>query len=375
MRTIVINALNSNSGGGRSIRDSYLRLLSQETLNDQYVVLVAPGAQLQFVQHRRIRIKELPACYAETIAAPLVYEVLLHGFLKRLHADVVLNIGDLVINTTVPQIYVFDWSYAVNVESLIWKQMNWSDWVARRTKLALLELRIRQPAIVVAQTAYIRDRLIQKYGVERVAVIGNAVTASSRAGPYHDFGLPEGTRLVCPSVYYPHKNLDILLEVAEYLRDARIGYRFVVTVTPTTEAGRRFVDAIESRGLKDFVVNVGQVEPNLMPALYQQCNGLILPTLLESFSIVYPEAMHFGLPILTSDRWFSHSVCGEAARYFDPHDPASILHAMNEVFGAGGQREALIEAGHRQLATFPDWPQNFAALQALIHELLSEKAA
>jgi glycosyltransferase involved in cell wall biosynthesis len=373
MQTIVINALNSNSGGGRSIRDSFLKLLNEETLEDRYVVLVAPGAQLDFVQNRSIRIEELPAGYARTIAAPLVYELLLGRVLKRLNADVVLNLGDLVVNTSIPQIYVFDWPYAIDVEPGIWRQMGTADWASRRSKLILLERSFRKPAIVVAQTEYIRDRLKQKYHLKRVEVIGNSVTLNEGGETYRDFGLPTGINLVCPSVYYPHKNIDILLDVAERVRESGLGYRFVVTVAPTSAAAAGFVRAIDSRGLQDFVINAGQVDPRLMPSLYRQCDGLILPTLLESFSIVYPEAMHFGLPILTSDRWFARSVCGEAARYFDPNDPASILSAITDVFGPVGTREFLVTAGHKQLATFPDWPKNFAAFLALIRELLPAK--
>jgi glycosyltransferase involved in cell wall biosynthesis len=370
LATIVINALNSSSGGGRSIRDSYLRLLNQETLADHYKVLVASADGLEFVDNPNIALDVLPRSYSRTIAAPLVYEVLLDHILRRHGASAVLNLGDLVINSDVPQVYVFDWPYAVDVEARVWKGMTWSEWLSRRTKLVLLERRFRKPAIVVAQTDYIRKRLSQKYGLGTVAIIGNAVTLFSQHDGGRDFGLPSGTKLLCPSVYYPHKNLEILLDAAEIARNAGRDYRFVVTVSPTNAAAARFVDAISARGLQEHVINVGQVEPRYMPSLYRQSDGLILPTLLESFSIVYPEAMSFGLPIFTSDRWFAHSVCGEAARYFDPVDANDVLRTLDEVFGNGQARQRLIEAGQWQLATFPGWTQNFAALQRLIGDLL-----
>ena len=51
---------------------------------------------------------------------------------------------------------------------------------------------------------------------------------------------------------------------------------------------------------------------------------MILPTLLESFSATYIEAMFHGKTILTSDLDFARDVCGEAAFYFDPLNPQSI---------------------------------------------------
>ena len=350
---IVINALNSSSGGGRSIRDSFLRLLSQQRLADHYTVLVASREGLTFVDNPNIVLEVLPRPYSKTIAAPVVYEILLDKILRRLRASAVLNLGDLVINTAVPQIYVFDWAYAVDVEPRVWKGMTWSEWFARRTKLALLERRFRKPAVVVAQTDYIRTRLTQKFGLRNVAVIGNAVTLSAQQERGRDFGLPGGTKLVCPSVYYPHKNLEVLLDVAERARDAGRDYRLVVTVSPASPAASRFVAAIGARGLQDHVINVGQVEPRDMPALYAQCDGLILPTLLESFSIVYPEAMHFGLPIFTSDRWFAHSVCGDAARYLDPLDAGNILQALDESMATAKPGISWSRPATGSLRTFP----------------------
>jgi len=55
---------------------------------------------------------------------------------------------------------------------------------------------------------------------------------------------------------------------------------------------------------------------------------LLLPTLLESFSATYVEAMSFDCPILTSDLDFARGVCGDAAVYFDPWNPESIKNAI-----------------------------------------------
>ncbi len=65
-----------------------------------------------------------------------------------------------------------------------------------------------------------------------------------------------------------------------------------------------------------------------MAEYYLACNALLLPTLLESFSGTYLEAMHFGRPILTSNLDFARDVCDDAALYFDPWDPVAIKDAI-----------------------------------------------
>ena len=75
--------------------------------------------------------------------------------------------------------------------------------------------------------------------------------------------------------------------------------------------------------------------------------------------------------MFTSDMWFAHSVCGEAAEYFDPFDAADILRAIEQVMSKSEAKNALIEAGRRQLASFPSWQENFATYQQFIAELLA----
>ena len=42
MKPIVVNALNSNSGGGKSIRDSYLKILNEQELENRYIIIIIP---------------------------------------------------------------------------------------------------------------------------------------------------------------------------------------------------------------------------------------------------------------------------------------------------------------------------------------------
>lgn len=371
MKTVAINALNANSGGGRSIRDSYLKLLNERELRERYVVLAAKGADLAFVTNPNIAVMELPGAYSRTVMAPFVYRFVLGRLLDRIGADAVLNLGNLVIRTAARQLYVFQWAYALDVPEKVWLDMAPTDRLRRRAKLWLLRRCFHEADIVVAQTEHIGRMLVEKYRLADVRVIGNAPTLDDAPGGEREapFDLPAGVRLVYPCVYYPHKNLEILLDLGESIKARNLDYRLVTTVEPDGGAAGRFVEAIARRGLESIVRNIGQVRPSRMKALYRQCDALLMPSLLESFSIVYPEAMRHGLPIFTSDMWFARSVCGDAARYFDPFDAQDILRSVEEVFSDDAARRALADAGRRRLASFPSWPENFSRYQELLSEL------
>lgn len=373
MKTVAINALNSNSGGGKSIRDSFLKMLNEEVLTERYVVITANGEDLGFITNPNIEIKEMPSLWSRALLAPLVYRFALGREFRRIGAEVVLNMGDLIVHTDAKQIYIFDWPYALDVHPKVWADMNLPDWLSRQVKLWLVTHHLNKPNIVIAQTDFIRNSLIERYGLQDVRVINNAVTINTvPRDEALGFALPLGVRLVYPSVYYPHKNLETLLNLASLIKTGRLDYRIVTTVNPDTDAARRFLDSITERGLEDIITNIGQVPLNQMHRLYKRCDALLMSTLLESFSIVYLEAMHHGIPVFTSDMWFARAVCGDAAKYFDPFDAVDILRTIETVMPHPAAKSDLIAAGARRLASFPTWKENFATYQKYIGELLSE---
>lgn len=345
-------------------------MLNNEVLVDRYVVIAAQGSALGFVTNPNIEILRMPGLCSWTLAAPIIYRFVLGRVLDRVGADVVLNIGDLIIHTTVKQIYVFDWAYALDVHPKVWADMKSIDLLIRKAKLWLLKRYFHRPDIVIAQTHFIQNRLKELYSLKDVRVINNAVTIkTAKKGLSPNFDLPPGVRLVCPAVYYPHKNIEVLLDLASLIMHQNLDYRIVTTVNPDTGAAQRFVDAIVERRLQYVIKNIGQVPLDQMYILYEQCDALLMPTLLESFSIVYLESMHHGLPIFTSNMWFARSVCGEAAKYFDPFNAEDILRSLNEVMPNADAKEALVAVGRRQLASFPTWEENFAAYCEFINEL------
>ncbi|CNH13076.1 Glycosyl transferases group 1 [Yersinia pekkanenii] len=121
---------------------------------------------------------------------------------------------------------------------------------------------------------------------------------------------------------YPHKNLGIITELIKVLPSR---YKFILTV------GDEFKERIPL-ALKNRVITLGKVNSTQCPPLYQVCDALFLPTLLECFSASYVEAMYMEKTIFTSDRDFAKTICGEAAYYFDPLDSINIAKTISQAY-------------------------------------------
>jgi glycosyltransferase involved in cell wall biosynthesis len=160
-------------------------------------------------------------------------------------------------------------------------------------------------------------------------------------------------RLLTLSAAYPHKNLAVLPQVAKILALQKEPFHFTVTVPEDSADWRRMSSEWPA---SDIVVlsNKGPVPRESLNATYSECHAVLLPTLLETFSATYPEAMAASRPILTSGLDFAFDICEESALYFDPLNPADIagqilaLRANPKLYGD------LIDEGLLRLSHFPE---------------------
>src|SRR5690606_5184926 len=137
----------------------------------------------------------------------------------------------------------------------------------------------------------------------RTQVVGSSIHFLENS----DFGKEErierlrdnfnGKLLLCMREYYSHKNLEILIPVAEIIKTQNLPYKILITVHPALSGVSSLLKEITSRGLNDYIINLGRVAPENIPKAYHSCDALLLPTLLESFGIPYLEAAQAKLPI------------------------------------------------------------------------------
>jgi glycosyltransferase involved in cell wall biosynthesis len=172
-----------------------------------------------------------------------------------------------------------------------------------------------------------------------------------------------------------NKNLAVLVEAAKRLRTlVKRPFRCLLTIDAHQHpTARKLLARIEREGLGDLLVNAGPLPPAGLTEVYGSADAFILPTLLESFGRPYDEAMHFGLPILTSDRDFAHERCRDAAIYFDPLDAGSVAQAMGQVMEDSGLRLRLVENGRRLLTQAPTWDEVAARFVEVLERTAREE--
>lgn len=146
---------------------------------------------------------------------------------------------------------------------------------------------------------------------------------------------------------YPHKNLEIIKQLVAKLPQK---YKFVTTVDDNFKAELPAEHA-------EKIICLGAVKLNQCPPLYQACDALFLPTLLECFSASYLEAMYMNKVVLTSDLPFAHAVCQDAAIYFNPNDVDDVKNKILLAANDKVLQEHKISLGVNIVHSHPDAQQ------------------
>lgn len=167
---------------------------------------------------------------------------------------------------------------------------------------------------------------------------------------------------------YPHKNLEILLDVAKALKSTESGIPWTfVLVGKKDYFYARLKQEAWSRDLDDLFVFPGFVPDRDLPAFYRNARAYIFPSRYEGFGLPPLEAMSYGTPVLASRASCLPEVLGDAALYFHPEDVSGIINAIQTVDEDDKLRERLIEKGRRQVQKYSWQRMAEATLQLYNH--------
>jgi glycosyltransferase involved in cell wall biosynthesis len=186
-------------------------------------------------------------------------------------------------------------------------------------------------------------------------------------------GLGGPLRLLYVGDFSTNKNIPHALEAAARLSAVR---RVTFTLVGGGGEGAAELEALIDSGRYPFVKRVGRVEDAAsLREIYRRHDVLVMPSRLETFGVVYVEALSQGLPIVHTrgqgvDGYFEPGTVAEAV---DPDDIASIAAGLAALDARlPGIRDACVRAAQRfdwsvVAATYVDLYQ---AVQAASAEVL-----
>lgn len=360
MMKILVNASNSKKGGSLQVALSILNNIAEFDLSKVQVHLVISNEIFSQLDPTVIR-----NYYSHCIVNHSIYDLIFQSKSHKVLMKYYNLIEPDVVYTVFGPRYWFSRSYNIsgfadgwcyNPLSPAWDKLSLTDYIKMKLQVLIKNWFIQNfNDELIIETSSAKKKLSSciSFDLSKISVIGNSASSLfQHSSKFIDRSKQnDRIRVLIMSAYYPHKNLEIIRKVDSTLpNDLNIEFLFTL---PSINFG--IINSHNSSRLK----NLGVLKIEDVVKAYSNCDIVLLPTLLETFTAVYPEAMEAGRPIITSDMDFARDICGEAAFYVDPEDENEIASAILEIAKDKSLYSEFVAKGHIRRINF-ETPQSRA---------------
>jgi glycosyltransferase involved in cell wall biosynthesis len=203
--------------------------------------------------------------------------------------------------------------------------------------------------VVMTVSEFSRRELGHHFGMAREVVVGHCGWEHARAGEdslatLQRLDLKPGGYVLAVGSIKPNKNFALLGRALRLLDNFAL---------PIAIAGARDASVFQAAGPPPGDVRMlGYVEDRALADLYKHAACFVLPSLYEGFGLPALEAMANGCPVLAARAGSIPEVCGDAALYFDPYNPASLARALREIAADPALRDQLRANGKHRLTCY-----------------------
>jgi glycosyltransferase involved in cell wall biosynthesis len=236
-------------------------------------------------------------------------------------ATPLLVLGDLPIRCTAPQTVFVQTTHLVHASKSNSLASSIKFWIAR----LIFSLNQKYVGAFIVQTEFMRSALLAAYPAlqERVHVVAQPVPTWLLENKVERHVRPitgdSGLKLFYPAAAYPHKNHQLLAQLADAAQWPVDSLQLTLDASGTPAPDTAWIEC------------VGFLSSVQMRKAYAEADALLFLSLSESYGFPLIEAMFIGLPIICPNLPYARALCGDQAVYFEASDIQSLRNACTEL--------------------------------------------
>ncbi|OGY47092.1 MAG: hypothetical protein A2840_00300 [Candidatus Buchananbacteria bacterium RIFCSPHIGHO2_01_FULL_47_11b] len=165
------------------------------------------------------------------------------------------------------------------------------------------------------------------------------------------YGITDGFILYV-GVWRDHKNIETLVGAYEQL-PTHLWQRYQLVLAGRPDKNYPEIQKrVSGSRVRNRIITPGFIDQKDLPALYSEAAVFVLPSFIEGFGLVAGEAAACGTPVIASETSAVTEVLGDAAFYFNPHDPTTLRRKIELVLTSPDQLQAMVAQSRLAIAKF-----------------------
>ena len=332
---IVINAATSATGGGLIVSLDIIRALCK---NPNYTnTLICPDINVYRKLTVNVRIIYVSKYFLKYYSRWWLDYIWLRKTIKKCKPDIIISLGNLPARTSVNQIMFNDNAF-VSERSLKGFKLSFRELIAFSIRKWLFHKRIKFVNTLIVQNELEKNKFIKNYKklpsiMTFAPLLPSHITIPEGLNKDLPVRKSQQVRLGCLSYIRGYKNIMILSDVLDVAEKEKFPLQIIFAIAPVNSSlSKKLIIKLKRHIDLGNAIIIGKVKSGQIGELVKKLDGLILPSLNESYGLNYIEAVYFKKPFLVSDRPFAREIYQDSAFYFNPILPESIFNTIVEVF-------------------------------------------
>jgi len=162
-----------------------------------------------------------------------------------------------------------------------------------------------------------------------VRIIYNALDFPD--GGYHDVKNSDPFIVISANRFIPHKRLSMLVEAFDKVRDTNS--KLILIGTGPDDEINKVKETVKKLGVEKQIDLTGRIESSEIYKRFSNASVYVSTSLEEGFPNVFVEAMHFGLPVISTNVGGCHEIVteGETGYLYEPMDEAMLVNRLKQL--------------------------------------------
>jgi len=180
----------------------------------------------------------------------------------------------------------------------------------------------------------------------------------------------ERLRLLSVGSITPRKGFDVLMASLALVKDLPWELTIAGDRTRDAHAPVQLDLDIERFGLRERVLQLGAVSPEVLASLYLEADIFVLASHYEGYGMAFAEALAHGLPVIaTTGGAIPETVPLTAGILVEPGDVTQFALALRRLMDNATLRAALTQGALEAAQSQPDWAQSAERFAAVLQSV------